>query len=230
MGLWENLGRILNKTNTSEHVVLKKSSVKISDKPKTSQQDTTASRIVPRESPGINPEAGHNGKEITVDFGEFGDVFDFFNSNPPKSGPRPGPDLFFTLEITPKTADSGTDYDLEVTHTEPCISCDGSGSETRRTRTCSLCGGGRYERKEIVSPHGKFVRSKTCSACGGRGVVPEDACKECHGTGHVYVDRIVTVHIPAGTQNYSRICYEGLGDAGDYHGKNGDLAVNVRFC
>jgi molecular chaperone DnaJ len=230
MGLLENLGRIFKKTDTSENVLLKKSSVKISDKPKKSQEDTTAGRIFPRESQGTNTKAGQNGNGITVDFGEFGDIFDFFNGSPPKSGPRPGPDLTITLEITPKTADSGTDYDLEVTHTEPCISCDGSGSETRRTSTCSLCGGRRYERKEIVSPHGKFVQSTTCSACGGRGVVPEDACKECRGTGHVYVNRIVTVHIPAGTKNYSRICYEGLGDAGDYHGNNGDLVVNVCFC
>jgi molecular chaperone DnaJ len=230
MGLLENLGRIFKKTGTSENVVLKKSSVKISDKPKTSGQDAAASRIFPREPQGTNPEGLHNCKDVTVDIEGFGNIFDFFSGSPPKSGPRPGPDLLFTLEITPKTAGSGRDYDLEVIHTEPCISCDGSGSETRRTITCSVCGGGRVERKDFESPHGKYAHVTTCSACGGKGEVPEQACKECHGTGHVFVERDVTVYIPAVTNNYSRFYFEGLGNAGDYHGKNGDLVIRINFC
>ncbi len=230
MGLLENLGGIFKKAETSKKVVVKKSSVRISDKSNKDRQDATGSKIFPRESPGTNPQAGQNGSGINVDFSGFGDIFDFLSGSPTKTGPRSGADLFFTLEITPKTADSGTDYDLEVTHTEPCISCDGSGNESRRVSTCSLCGGGGSERKEIESPQGRFVQVKTCSACGGRGTVPDAACKECGGTGHVYVDRFVTVHIPAGTGNYAWLRFEGLGDAGGYHGKNGDLIVQVRFC
>ncbi len=156
------------KAETSKKVVVKKSSVRISDKSNKDRQDATGSKIFPRESPGTNPQAGQNGSGINVDFSGFGDIFDFLSGSPTKTGPRSGADLFFTLEITPKTADSGTDYDLEVTHTEPCISCDGSGNESRRVSTCSLCGGGGSERKEIESPQGRFVQVKTCSACGGR--------------------------------------------------------------
>ena len=230
MGLLDNPGSIFKKTDTPDNAVIRKSGVRISDRPEKSQQETNGNRIFPHESPGSKAEVGQNGDGITVDFGGFGDIFDFFTGSPPESGPRPGPDIIFTVEITPETAGSGMDYDLEVTHTEPCLSCDGSGSRTRHMSTCSVCKGGRYERKEIISPHGKFVQSKPCSACSGRGEVPEDICKECRGTGHVYVERIVTVHIPAGTQNYAQLCFEGLGDAGDYHGKNGDLIIQVRFC
>jgi molecular chaperone DnaJ len=230
MGLLDNLGSIFKKTVTPEKVLVRKSGVRISDRPKKSPQETNGTRIFPRESPRTNANGGQNGDGITVDFSGFGDIFDSFIGSPPKSGPRPGPDLFFTLEITPQTAGSGTDYDLEVTHTEPCPSCDGSGSGTRRTGTCSVCKGGRYEQKEIVSPQGTFVQMKTCPACKGRGVVPEDACRECRSTGHVHVQRIVTVHIPAGTSNYAQLCFEGLGDAGDYQGKNGDLILQVCFC
>jgi len=112
-------------------------------------------------------------------------------------------------------------------HTEPCATCSGSGSETKRLNTCSRCGGTGQMRQTANSAFGQFVRMTPCTQCGGKGKIPEKVCKDCRGSGHTRVKRKISVHIPAGIDNGMRLRMEGYGEAGDYGAANGDLFIEV---
>jgi molecular chaperone DnaJ len=170
---------------------------------------------------------GFGGAGFSTDFSGFGDIFDFFGGSQRRSGPRAGADLLMRMTVPLEDAASGTDREVEVMHTEPCKTCDGTGSETKKQNTCPRCGGSGQMRQASSSPFGQFIRMTTCNQCGGRGKVPERSCKDCRGSGHAKVKRKVTIHIPAGIESGMRLRMEGYGEAGDYGAPNGDLFIEM---
>ena len=72
--------------------------------------------------------------------------------------------------------------------------------------------------------------AQTCRSCRGTGYVVDNPCSECHGTGTVRKSEKLSVNIPAGSDDGTRLTLRGKGDAGANGGPNGDLqlVVNVR--
>ena len=60
---------------------------------------------------------------------------------------------------------------------------------------------------------GFFSIARTCAACGGAGSVVTDPCHTCHGDGRVEREHSISVKIPAGVEDGTRIRYGGGGDA-----------------
>lgn len=143
----------------------------------------------------------------------FDDILEYFDSDIPNQS---GKDLLLHIQIRPEDAISGFDREIEFTHTEPCISC-----------TCPHChGSGKLGEKPSIL-FGKTILA--CAKCSGWGKILEGVCKECQGTGTFSVKRTVPMHIPAGIKNGTRVRIEGMGDAGGYRGKNGDLFIEVHI-
>ena len=199
----------------------------LSDAQKKAQYDNMGHETFTNASKGSYAGGGGYGGGFSADFSGFGDIFDFFGGSQRRAGPQPGADLLMRIQIRLEEAVSGIDREIEVMHTEPCATCSGSGSETKRLNTCPRCGGTGQMRQATHSPFGQFVRMSTCSQCGGRGKIPEKTCATCHGAGHSRVKRKVSVHIPAGIDNGMRLRMEGYGEAGDYGAPNGDLFIEV---
>lgn len=200
----------------------------LSDEQKKRQYDNMGHETYTNASRGsYTGGGGFGGGGFSADFSGFGDIFDFFGGGQRRSGPQPGADLLMRIQVRLDDAVAGMDREIEVMHTEPCPSCSGSGSETKKLNTCPRCGGSGQMRQATSSPFGQFVRMTPCPQCEGRGKIPDKICRECRGSGHTRVKRKVSVHIPAGIDNGMRLRMEGYGEAGDYGAHNGDLFIEV---
>lgn len=204
----------------------------LSDTQKRAQYDQLGHERFTSASKGSYGGSGYSGG-FSSDFSGFGDIFDFASDifgggfGGRGRGPQSGADLLKRLTITLKEAVLGSDKDIEVMHSEACKTCNGSGSETKKTKKCPRCGGSGQIRQQSQTPFGNFIRQTTCDQCKGRGSVPEKPCTACHGSGHERVQRTVSVHIPAGVETGMRLRMEGYGEAGDYGAQNGDLYIEM---
>lgn len=71
----------------------------------------------------------------------------------------------------------------------------------------------------------KLIHTEICPLCKGL----DKDCKNCHGIGHKWVHRRIEVKIPKGITEGMRLRLEGLGQAGDYGTKSGDLYIEIHF-
>ncbi len=199
----------------------------LSDPQKRAQYDNMGHETFTNASKGSYTGGGGFGGGFSTDFSGFGDIFDFFGGGYRRTGPQPGADLLMRLSIPLEDAVSGTEREIEVMHTEPCPTCAGSGSETKKQNTCPRCGGTGQMRSTSHSPFGQFIRMTTCTQCGGRGKIPERQCRECRGSGHTRAKRKVAIHIPPGIDTGMRLRMEKYGEAGDFGAPNGDLFIEI---
>lgn len=136
-----------------------------------------------------------------------------------------GSDLRYELEISLNAAFAGKEMDISVPVKEECHDCDGSGAAPGATvESCSMCGGhGR-----VRTQQGFFQMERPCPTCGGQGEYVSDPCKTCDGTTQVRVERDLSVTIPAGVEDGTRIRLSGEGDAAPKgEGQRGDLYLFV---
>jgi molecular chaperone DnaJ len=156
-------------------------------------------------------------------FGDaFGDAFGGRGGRQQQGGPRRGSDLRYDLEITLEQAYKGAEVEISVPTTMTCEVCDGSGAKAGTKPTiCSTCGGAGRVRQA----NGFFQVERTCPRCGGSGEMIADPCGTCHGHGQVRKNRQLSLKIPAGVDDGSRIRLSGEGEAGQRGGPRGDLYV-----
>lgn len=157
------------------------------------------------------------------------DIFDEFfggGGRGPRSGAnggrQRGGDLRYNLEISLEDAFSGRTVDITVPSSSACETCSGTGAKPGTSPvTCSTCqGAGR-----IRVAQGFFTLERTCIACQGRGTVVVDPCNTCSGTGRVSKERDLSVNIPAGIEDGTRIRLAGEGEAGTMGAPSGDLYI-----
>lgn len=163
------------------------------------------------------------------DFGDIlGDLFgfgDFFGSGRKRSNrPARGNDLRYDLQIEFEDAVFGKEVSLEVPRTISCTSCQGSGAKPGTSPvTCNGCGG----RGQVRYSQGFFAVARTCPQCGGAGKVIKDPCVACSGAGRIRETKTISVKIPAGVDDGSRLRVAGEGEAGWNGGPAGDLYVFI---
>lgn len=178
-----------------------------------------------------NGSAGAN--DFGFGAGAFGDIFDMFFGNAGGSqarhaGPQRGSDLRCDVEITLEEAFAGTAKEIRYTHLARCDACSGSGALRGTLATpCARCHGSGIERGVRNTPLGRFVTQTACTRCGGEGHVIEHPCEVCAGRGNRETERRLTVKVPAGVDDGSRIRIGGSGEAGSRGGPPGDLYVYV---
>ena len=135
-----------------------------------------------------------------------------------------GSDLRYNLSISLEDAFFGNKKEINVTTAAPCSACDASGSADKGgTSECSAChGAGRVRVQQ-----GFFMVERTCSVCSGTGVVIKNPCRKCRGDGRVKKAKKLSVSIPKGVEEGTRIRLNGEGEAGLRGGEAGDLYVFV---
>jgi molecular chaperone DnaJ len=165
--------------------------------------------------------------DILSNFGSiFGDLFGFgFGGGTRgrrRNGPMQGADLRYDLEIPFDEAILGVEREINLTHAVQCSTCNGSGAQPGTGKnTCKQCQG----RGQIMQSQGFFTISTTCPICRGEGQVIESPCKDCGGSGLTEKDRKVTLTIPAGVDDGTRMRLNGEGEGGLRGGPPGDLYV-----
>lgn len=158
----------------------------------------------------------------------FDDIFgDFMGSGRRGGGNRSGgrergSDLRYNMEISLEEAYLGKTAEVEVPTKVVCQSCSGSGAKRGSSpKVCPSCDGhGR-----VRAASGYFSIERTCPTCQGRGEVISDPCLECNGAGRVTEERKLSVNIPSGIEDGTRIRLGGEGEAGVRGGPPGDLYI-----
>ncbi|HEY5038229.1 MAG TPA: molecular chaperone DnaJ [bacterium] len=159
----------------------------------------------------------------------FGDVFtNFFGgtaggrSSRGRQQAQEGDDLRFDLNLTFEEAAFGVSKDIKIKKLATCESCHGSGAKAGSGRVvCSTCKG----TGQVRTSQGFFTIARTCSRCGGQGEMPGSPCPACQGHGRVEKERVISVKVPAGVDEGSRLRIRGEGEAGLNGGGAGDLYV-----
>ncbi len=156
----------------------------------------------------------------------FGDLFGFGGHRSPRRGPTRGADQRLDLQITFEEAVFGCTKEVQINRQETCPDCQGSGAEPGTTPTrCPDCNGTGQIRRAQQSIFGQFVNVTTCPRCGGRGEIITTPCSTCHGRGTVERQRRLSVDIPPGVDDGTRIRLNGEGEAGLRGGPPGNLYV-----
>lgn len=164
------------------------------------------------------------------------DIFEMFFGQPrARGGGEPGPergsDLRIELELTLEEAARGAEKTIALKREETCSACFGTGAEKGSApEECPTCGGTGQVRFQRRTPFGSFAQITTCPQCQGRTKIIRRPCRECRGSGRAVVEREITVHVPAGVEEGTRLRLQGEGEAGMRGGERGDLHVVVRFA
>ena len=158
--------------------------------------------------------------------GGFSDIFDeVFGDFMGGRGHRPtgrGSDLRFNMTITLEDAFNGRQREVEIPTTVVCDACDGSGgAQGSGPITCQGCNG----HGKVRAQQGFFTIERTCSSCGGTGQTIKAPCRSCGGAGRQQKDKTLSVSIPAGVEDGTRIRLSGEGEAGLRSGPTGDLYI-----
>ena len=171
------------------------------------------------------PGAGHG---FGADFGStFADIFEgIFGMAGARgrtsSGRERGSDLRYNMEISLDEAFKGKAAQIRIPTSVTCEVCSGSGAKAgTKPKQCATCGGAG----KIRHAQGFFTLERTCPACQGRGQVIDDPCPTCSGAGRVMRERMLSVNIPAGVEDGTRIRLAGEGEAGLRGGPTGDLYI-----
>ncbi|WP_431312879.1 molecular chaperone DnaJ [Streptomyces wadayamensis] len=165
-------------------------------------------------------------------FGNFSDIMDAFFGTASQRGPRSrtrrGQDAMIRLDIELDEAAFGTTKDIQVDTAVVCNTCNGEGAAPGTSaQTCDMCRG-RGEVSQVTRSFlGQVMTSRPCPQCQGFGTVVPTPCPECAGDGRVRSRRTLTVKIPAGVDNGTRIQLAGEGEVGPGGGPAGDLYVEI---
>ncbi|MEZ5785411.1 MAG: molecular chaperone DnaJ [Xanthobacteraceae bacterium] len=170
---------------------------------------------------------GGAGPGFGADFATtFADIFDDFfgmGRRGGRSGGRErGADLRYNMEITLEEAYHGKAAQVRIPTSVTCETCSGTGAKSgTKPKTCPTCAG--YGK--VRHAQGFFTLERTCLTCQGRGQVIEDPCPACSGAGRVTRERTLSVNIPPGVEDGTRIRLAGEGEAGVRGGPAGDLYI-----
>ena len=157
-------------------------------------------------------------------FASFGDIFgDLFGGGRQSTGH----DLRLDVSINFTEAVFGTEKKVDVSKHAECKPCNGSGAKPgTRPQVCSTCRG----TGQVVRSQGFFSMSSPCPACHGAGQIITEPCRDCRGEGRVLEKKKISVNIPAGVDEGSRLRLRGEGESGPRGLPPGDLYVFIHVA
>ncbi|MFT3976144.1 MAG: molecular chaperone DnaJ [Sphingomonas bacterium] len=162
------------------------------------------------------------------DFAGFSDIFESVfgefmgGGRGGRAQARRGADLRYDMEITLEEAYHGKTAEITVDVTAACETCHGTGAKPgTHAHTCSTCAG----HGKVRAQQGFFVVERACPVCNGSGQVIDDPCRDCRGDGRVERTKTLSVNIPAGVDEGTRVRMTGEGEAGPRGAPAGDLYI-----
>lgn len=191
---------------------------------------------------GVDPNFGAGGGGFGgFDMGDIdlGDIFGSFfgggfggfggsqrQANP--NAPKRGASLRANMAISFQEAMTGVEKEINLTRTESCNTCHGTGCAAGTTaEVCPTCHGTGQVRIQRGGGGFAFTTTSPCSNCNGTGKIIHQPCPDCRGAGAVRKRRTIQVNIPAGIDNGQTISLRGQGHSGKNGGPAGDLLITV---
>jgi molecular chaperone DnaJ len=152
----------------------------------------------------------------------FSGIFGGRGGAPAETGPEPGQDLEYQVNVPFWTAIRGGVMRLNIARHDTCGNCHGNGF-IESPGKCPECNG----TGQVTQTGGRMKFNVTCPRCHGTGK-NISTCPVCHGEGTVERTEPLEVRIKAGTRDGQRIRIAGKGNAGMHGGPTGDLYVIMR--
>jgi len=174
---------------------------------------------------GGDPFGGGAGFEGFSDI--FSSIFgEFMDPRGQRQNAARGADLRYDLELTLEQAFAGTETEIAIEALAKCDACEGRGASGQsRAQTCATCNGAG----KVRAQQGFFVVERGCPTCRGSGQTIADPCSACDGEGRALKRRSISVKIPAGVDEGTRIRVSGEGEAGVRNAASGDLYIFVHM-
>ena len=199
----------------------------LSDKSKKENYDNFGHAAFENGGGGQGGFGGFSGSDFSDIFEDFfGDFGGGRRSNRRNTNNR-GSDLRYDLSITLEEAYLGKKQNIQFSSSDKCNTCKGNGSKPGHTADrCTYCGG----HGKVRSNQGFFTVQQTCPQCSGSGEEITNPCNDCSGTGNKQTSKKISVTIPKGVDDGTRIRLAGKGEAGTRGGASGDLYlfINVK--
>ena len=172
---------------------------------------------------------GGGGGGGNQDFSGFSDIFESVfgefmggQRGGGRQATRRGADLRYDMDVSLEDAFHGKDTEITVDVSAECVTCHGSGAKPgTQAATCRQCNG----HGKVRAQQGFFVVERACPICQGSGQVIADPCTDCRGEGRVDKTKTLTVNVPPGVDEGTRIRLTGEGEAGPRGSPSGDLYI-----
>lgn len=160
--------------------------------------------------------------------GGFEDIFESFFGGRSNSRPQEvrGADIQAEVSLHLKDVLYKQTVELKVRRAEPCDTCSGTGSKSKKApTTCTTChGAGRVQVSQ-----GFFAMTQACPKCHGSGKVVTDPCSKCHGESTIMKSVPVSAVIPAGVDDGMKVRLSKEGNAAPFNGVRGDLFIFIHI-
>src|SRR5712691_4693608 len=166
------------------------------------------------------PQSGAGDFDIS-DLGGLGDIFSSIFGRRGGAGREAEPEDTETEVTIPfRVAALGGALPITLAMSEVCPTCGGNGAAKGATiSTCPECRG----RGTVSFGQGGFAVNRPCPVCRGKGTVPSQRCGTCQGSGEVRVEKRISVTIPPGTEDGTRVRLKNQGAKG-----KGDVVVQIQ--
>lgn len=180
---------------------------------------------------GLDGQSGfHDVSDIFSAFGDLfgGDLFgSFFGGRQQQGGPQRGRSLEVQVDLGFEEMARGVKKKLVVHRRERCDDCSGAGAgDGRPPVRCDRCGGSGYQ----TVNQGFFAVRRGCHSCNGEGMILENPCGRCDGSGLAAKKHEIALSVPSGIEDGMVIPLRGQGEAGPRGGPHGDLHCVVRVA
>ena len=142
-----------------------------------------------------------------------------------------GSDIHADVTITIEEAYKGGKRTIQVQKQKKCPHCNGTGSSDGKDHICPKCNGtGMETEMKRFGPGQFFSSSRPCSMCHGTGKGRNvSQCIHCGGSGFVSEFLTEEVEIPRGVDDGMAFRIEGMGNAPEGNGINGDFDDTVYY-
>ena len=199
----------------------------LSDKSKKENYDNFGHAAFENGGGGQGGFGGFGGSDFSDIFEDFfGDFGGGGRRNNRRSSSNRGSDLRYDLSITLEEAYLGKKQNIEFSSSDKCSTCKGNGSKPGYSADrCTYCGGNG----KVRSNQGFFTVQQTCPQCSGSGEEITNPCNDCGGSGNKQTSKKISVTIPKGVDDGTRIRLAGKGEAGSRGGANGDLYLFINI-
>lgn len=199
----------------------------LSDKSKKENYDNFGHAAFENGGGGQGGFGGFGGSDFSDIFEDFfGDFGGGGRRNSKRSSSNRGSDLRYDLSITLEEAYSGKKQNIQFSSSDKCGTCKGNGSKPGFSADrCTYCAGNG----KVRSNQGFFTVQQTCPQCSGSGEEITNPCSDCGGNGVKQTSKKISVTIPKGVDDGTRIRLAGKGEAGSRGGANGDLYLFINI-
>lgn len=169
------------------------------------------------------------GFDMSDVFGQFfSSAFDMDGQRGPASRTQPGKNTLEHAWVDLETVVFGGSIEQKISTYVVCTQCQAVGSEHgEQPITCPTCRGTGSVQRVVRTFFGEMMTATSCDQCHGYGTIIEHPCTGCSGQGRVRKQRVISIKIPAGITDGTRLRLASQGEVGPCGGPAGDLYVDI---